>query len=154
VVEGGVGAGVGAGAQYGLGKAMEHPDYGGKLRAAKEQLMAKMRGGAPPAPPGATLLGVAPQKTIMGVAPPAAKVAAMRDEIAKIAEEEKAAFGAALAGAARAAIPAITNFVKTNPLKAGLGAASAIGNFASARKNGEGLGSALISGASGAASAL
>lgn len=67
---------------------------------------------------------------------------------------DKEAFGAALASAARSAIPAAMNFIKSNPLKAGIGAAQAVGNFASARKSGEGLGSSLLSGAAGAASAL
>jgi gas vesicle protein len=82
------------------------------------------------------------------------KSASMADELEEIAETEKTAFGAAIAGALRSAVPAAMNFVKSNPLKAGLGAASAFGNFRSARQNGEGIGGALLSGAAGAASAL
>ncbi len=67
---------------------------------------------------------------------------------------EKEAFGAAIGAALKGAMPAAMNFIKSNPLKAGLGAASAASNFSTARKNGEGLGSALLSGATGAASAL
>lgn len=66
---------------------------------------------------------------------------------------DKEAFGALLQ-AAKSALPAAMNFIKANPLKAGIGAAQAVGNFASSRKNGEGLGSSLLSGAAGAASAL
>lgn len=162
LMEAGVGAGAGYGVEKGVGMAMNHPDIGPKMKAMKDEALGRLAAKrqaisdkglamtSPASPRSATMVGVAPQKTIMGVAPPAdvTKLSAMNDELAKIA------FGAALANIAKSAIPAITNFVKTNPLKAGMGAASAVGNFVSARKNGEGLGSSLISGATGAASAL
>lgn len=131
LVEGATGAGIGHGIQAGGAAALAHPELGPKMRAAKDAVMARMG-----------------KNTASQEASDLSKFSSMGDELQKIA------FGAALAGAARAAIPAITNFVKANPLKAGLGAASAVGNFASARKNGEGLGSALLSGGMGAATAL
>jgi len=65
----------------------------------------------------------------------------------------KVAFGAALASGVAKAMPAVTGWLKSNPLKAGLGAVSAISNFHQARQSGDSLGGALLSGAGGAAGA-
>ncbi len=134
LTEGAMGAGVGAGAQHGIKAVKAHPELGRDLQGVKDRVMAHMTD---------RVLGTG------AAAPSVGKVAlaAMNDELHKIA------FGG-LASIAKAAVPAITSFVKNNPFKAGMGAVSAVSNFASARKNGEGLGSALLSGGMGAASAV
>jgi hypothetical protein len=133
LTEGAMGAGLGYGGQM----AMQHPAARATVDVAKERVMSH--------PPVARFIGDVKERM---------KTSSIASEFAAIAEDEKVAFGAAIAGALRSAVPAAMNFVKSNPLKAGLGAASAFGNFRSARQNGEGIGGALLSGAAGAASAL
>lgn len=125
------GAALGAGAGYGA-QSYAHNHGLNSVGAAMDHgkgLIDKLRGPAAPTP--------------------------IADELAKVSSEllEKEAFGAAIAGALRGAIPAITNFVKQNPIKAGLGALNGVSSFKSSLNNGEGMGKALLSGATGAASA-
>lgn len=62
-------------------------------------------------------------------------------------ELRKEAFGAALAGLAKSALPAVTGFIKANPLKAGLAAAQTIGGgIANKQQGGSFLGGALSGG--------
>lgn len=143
LTEGAVGAGLGAGAHHLMNKGLENPGVRAVADVAKDRVLQH--------PSVAGFVDDVYKKR--GLANPY-KVAAAAQELEAIASDEKVAFGAAIAGALSRAAPAVMNFVKSNPLKAGLGAASGVGNFMSARKNGEGVGSALLSGAAGAASAL
>lgn len=128
ILEGAGGAALGAGG---------HAAYN-HLRSKGLPGSGMMGGGSGPA----GLLGQGPAPIMAGEG--------IREKVGSI---DKEAFGAALASGIAKAAPAITGWLKSNPLKAGLGAVSAISNFHQARQGGDSLGGALLSGAGGAAGA-
>jgi hypothetical protein len=128
ILEGAGGAALGAGG---------HAAYN-HLRSKGLPGSGMMGGGSAPA----GLLGQGPAPIMAGEG--------IREKVGSI---DKEAFGAALASGIAKAAPAITGWLKSNPLKAGLGAVNAISNFHQARQGGDSLGGALLSGAGGAAGA-
>jgi len=122
----------------GLGSAILEGAGGAALGAGGQALYRHYKGKGPPA----GFLGQGPAPTVAGEG--------IREKVGSI---DKEAFGAALASGVAKALPAVTGWLKSNPVKAGLGAVSAISNFHQARQNGDSLGGALLSGAGGAAGA-
>ncbi len=103
--------------------------------------------------PGSGMLGGAAPAQLM---PPGAPVSMQEPVVAKVASIDKEALGALLAAGAKA-LPGLAtgaaNWLKSNPLKAGMGAVSALSNYSQARQQGQGMASSLLAGAGGAAGA-